>query len=240
RGPGPRGASVAREGRAPGAGARRRAGTQTGRRPSTAARARLRDTCHSPLDRGSRGVGQVPPLPRRPRRQDGRRRGRPPTTRLIPLGGSDGDRAPHLMRADAMSPGARPHGYATARDAASIETPLTEAARTPPLGLGWVGLVAWDERPCSFGPGLDLLREHGVVATPLPFLLDALEHSYRLSLVPSVAAFDVGFTRTMVLLARAGKLRPPLFLKIFLSGAWAVGPFPTEEALDFHLQQIPP
>src|SRR5437867_13344702 len=28
--------------------------------------------------------------------------------------------------------------------------------------------------------------------------------------------------------------------EIFLSGAWAVGPFPTEEALDFHLQQIPP
>jgi uncharacterized protein (DUF849 family) len=43
----------------------------------------------------------------------------------------------------------------------------------------------------------------------------------------------------MVLLARAGKLRPPLFLKIFLAGAWAVGPFPTEEALDFHLRQIP-
>ncbi|TMB77528.1 MAG: 3-keto-5-aminohexanoate cleavage protein [Chloroflexi bacterium] len=109
-----------------------------------------------------------------------------------------------------------------------------------PLDLGSVGIVVWDERTCSFGPGLDLLREHGVVANPLPFLLDALEHSYRLGLVPSVAAFDVGFTRTMVLLARAGKLRPPLFLKIFLSGAWAVGPFPTEEALDFHLQQIPP
>jgi len=71
-----------------------------------------------------------------------------------------------------------------------------------PLDLGSVGIVVWDERTCSFGPGLDLLREHGVVANPLPFLLDALEHSYRLGLVPSVAAFDVGFTRTMVLLAR--------------------------------------
>src|SRR5436190_941137 len=40
-----------------------------------------------------------------------------------------------------------------------------------PLDLGSVGIVVWDERTCSFGPGLDLLREHGVVANPLPFLL---------------------------------------------------------------------
>jgi 3-keto-5-aminohexanoate cleavage enzyme len=77
------------------------------------------------------------------------------------------------------------------------------------------------------------------VTNPLPFLLDALERVHALGMVPSLAAFDLGLTRTMVLLARAGKLRPPVFLKIFLSGAWAVGPFPTEEALDFHLQQIP-
>jgi uncharacterized protein (DUF849 family) len=109
-----------------------------------------------------------------------------------------------------------------------------------PLDLGSVGIVVWDERTQRFGPGLDLLREHGVVANPLPFLLDALERSYALGMVPTVAAFDVGFTRTMVLLAQAGKLRPPIFLKVFLSGAWAVGPFPTEEALDFHLRQIPP
>ena len=108
-----------------------------------------------------------------------------------------------------------------------------------PLDLGSVGIVVWDERAQDFGPGLDLLREHGVVANPLPFLLDALERAYALGMVPSLAAFDLGFTRTMVLLARAGKLRPPIFLKIFLSGAWAVGPFPTEEALDFHLRQIP-
>lgn len=109
-----------------------------------------------------------------------------------------------------------------------------------PLDLGSVGIVVWDERTQGFGSGVDLLREHGVVANPLPFLLDALEQSYRLGLVPTVAAFDVGFTRTMVLLARAGKLRPPILFKIFLSGTWAVGPFPTEEALDFHLRQIPP
>ena len=108
-----------------------------------------------------------------------------------------------------------------------------------PLDLGSVGTVVRDEHTRSFGPGVDLLREHGVVANPLPFLLDTIERSSALGMVPSRAAFDVGFTRTMVLLSQAGKLRPPLFLKIFLSGAWAVGPFPTEEALDFHLRQIP-
>jgi uncharacterized protein (DUF849 family) len=108
-----------------------------------------------------------------------------------------------------------------------------------PLDLGSVGIVVWDERTQSFGPGVDQLRQHGVVANPLPFLLDALEHTYALGMVPSLAAFDLGFTRTMVLLARAGRLRPPVFLKIFLSGTWAVGPFPTEAALDFHLRQIP-
>ena len=108
-----------------------------------------------------------------------------------------------------------------------------------PLDLGAVAIVVWDERTQSFGPDIDLLREHGVVANPLPFLLDALDRTYALGMVPSLAAFDLGFTRTMVLLAQAGRLRPPIFLKIFLSGAWAVGPFPTEEALDFHLRQIP-
>jgi len=108
-----------------------------------------------------------------------------------------------------------------------------------PVDLGSVGIVVWDERAQDFGPDVDLLREHGVVANPLPFVLDALERAYALRMIPTVAAFDLGLTRTMVLLARAGRLRPPIFLKIFLSGAWAVGPFPTEEALDFHLRQIP-
>ena len=31
----------------------------------------------------------------------------------------------------------------------------------------------------------------------------------------------------------------PVFHKIFLSGSFAVGPFPTEHALDYHLAQIP-
>jgi uncharacterized protein (DUF849 family) len=108
-----------------------------------------------------------------------------------------------------------------------------------PLDLGSAGIVVWDERRGDFGPGVELLRERGVVENPLPLLLDALARSQALGMLPSLAAFDVGFTRTMVLLARAGRLRPPIFLKIFLSGAWAVGPFPSEDALDFHLRQIP-
>lgn len=108
-----------------------------------------------------------------------------------------------------------------------------------PLDLGSVGIVVWDEQRSDFAADVDSLRENGIVANPLPFLLDALEHTQALGMVPSLAAFDVGFSRTMVLLARSGRLRAPVFLKIFLSGAWAVGPFPTEDALDFHLRQIP-
>jgi uncharacterized protein (DUF849 family) len=141
------------------------------------------------------------------------------------------------------------------RDAAIIDSPWPAAGgdrlahvwtlrarhglELAPLDLGSVGIVVWDERTQSFGPGVEALRRHGVVTNPLPFLLDALERTYTLGMVPSLAAFDIGFTRTMVLLARAGRLRPPIFLKLFLSGAWAVGPFPSEEALDFHLRQIP-
>jgi 3-keto-5-aminohexanoate cleavage enzyme len=108
-----------------------------------------------------------------------------------------------------------------------------------PVDLGSVGIVVWNECEGDFGPGVDGLREHGVVTNPLPFIIEALERAYALRMIPTVAAFDLGFTRTMVLLARSGRLRRPIFLKIFLSGAWAVGPFPSEDALDFHLRQIP-
>ena len=74
----------------------------------------------------------------------------------------------------------------------------------------------------------------------MPFTLDALARIDELGMVASIGAFDVGATRTAVLLAEAGVLRQPVFLKIFLSGAWAVGPFPTEDAIDFHLAQLPP
>jgi 3-keto-5-aminohexanoate cleavage enzyme len=108
-----------------------------------------------------------------------------------------------------------------------------------PVDIGSVTIVTWDRHQQNFGPGLERLREMGVVANSLLFTLDALDRTYALGMVPSLGAFDVGFTRTMVLLTEAGKLRPPVFHKIFVSGAWAVGPFPSEQAIDFHLAQLP-
>jgi 3-keto-5-aminohexanoate cleavage enzyme len=107
-----------------------------------------------------------------------------------------------------------------------------------PLDVGSVNIILWDESTHSF-VAADQLLDGAVVANPLPLTLQALDQIYARRMRPTVTSFDVGITRTVVLLAQAGKLRPPVFLKIFLSGAWAVGPFPSEEALDFHLRQIP-
>lgn len=107
-----------------------------------------------------------------------------------------------------------------------------------PIDIGSVSIVLWNGQSHDL-VGVDGLRERGVVANPLPFTLDALERARGLGMVASLGAFDLGFTRTMVLLHEAGRLTPPVFFKIFLSGSWAVGPFPNEEALDFHLRQIP-
>ncbi len=107
-----------------------------------------------------------------------------------------------------------------------------------PIDVGSVSVVLWSNQARDL-VGLEGLRERGVVANSLPFTIDALERSHELGMMASLGAFDLGFTRTMVLLAESGRLTPPVFFKIFLSGSWAVGPFPSEEALDFHLHQIP-
>jgi uncharacterized protein (DUF849 family) len=107
-----------------------------------------------------------------------------------------------------------------------------------PIDIGSVTNVLWDATDHDFF-GVDLLGDAAVVDNPLSFTLDGLARATDLGMVPTLGAFDVGFTRTMVLLAESGRLRPPVFLKIFLSGAWAVGPFPSEAALDFHLAQLP-
>jgi uncharacterized protein (DUF849 family) len=107
-----------------------------------------------------------------------------------------------------------------------------------PLDVGSVNVVVWDERGRCFGAA-EALLDGAVVKNPIPFTLAALDEIYARGMWPSVGSFDVGITRTVALLAAAGKLRPPVFLKIFLSGAWAIGPFPSEEAIDFHLRQIP-
>lgn len=108
-----------------------------------------------------------------------------------------------------------------------------------PVDIGSVSIVLWNAETRDLVGGGGGLRDRGVIANPLSFTLDALERAYALDMLPSLGAFDVGFTRTMVLLWDAGRLRSPVFLKIFVSGTLAVGPFPTEEAIDFHLRQIP-
>ena len=108
-----------------------------------------------------------------------------------------------------------------------------------PIDIGSVNVITWDEQAHDFAGDVDTLRGRSVVANSLGFTLAALERFDALGLLPSVAAFDVGFTRTMVMLVESGKLREPVFFKIFLSGAWAAGPYPSEDALDFHLRQIP-
>jgi 3-keto-5-aminohexanoate cleavage enzyme len=108
-----------------------------------------------------------------------------------------------------------------------------------PVDVGSVSIVPWDERTRTF-VGLDALGDQTVVANPLPLTLAALENIQALGMVPSLTSFDVGNTRTVALLAESGALSGPVYLKIFLSGAWAVGPTPTEEAIEYHLRQLPP
>ncbi len=105
-----------------------------------------------------------------------------------------------------------------------------------PVDLGSVSTVVWDPATRSFPfPGI----EPGVVANPLAFTLAALERTRDLGVSPTFGVFDLGGTRTLALLIEAGLVREPVMLKVFLSELWAVGPFPTTAALDFHLSQIP-
>jgi 3-keto-5-aminohexanoate cleavage enzyme len=108
-----------------------------------------------------------------------------------------------------------------------------------PIDIGSVNVVTWDASRQQFAGALDTLAGRAVVQNSLGFTVDALARFDRVGLVPSVAAFDVGFTRTMVNLVRAGYLHEPVFFKIFLMGTWAAGPEPSPDALEFHVRQIP-
>lgn len=108
-----------------------------------------------------------------------------------------------------------------------------------PIDIGSVNVILWDDERREFGGVVGSLAGRSIVANSLSFTLEALARFDAAGLVPSVAAFDVGFTRTMVNLVRAGKLREPVFFKIFLTGAWAAGPEASPEALEFHVRQIP-
>jgi uncharacterized protein (DUF849 family) len=103
-----------------------------------------------------------------------------------------------------------------------------------PIDVGSTNAVAWDASRRRL-----VSADVAVVQNSLHFTRAALDRFRELHLLPSVAAFDLGFTRTMVHLVEAGHLREPVFFKIFLLGAWPAGPVPCEEALEFHLKQIP-
>jgi uncharacterized protein (DUF849 family) len=107
-----------------------------------------------------------------------------------------------------------------------------------PLDVSTVNVVLWDAESASLTP-LEPIAGFEVIRNSLPFVAAALA-SYRVvGLVPTVAAFDVGSTRTIAALVRAGLLREPVLAKIFLWGSPAIGPEPSVEALDLHLRQLP-
>ncbi len=107
-----------------------------------------------------------------------------------------------------------------------------------PVDIGSTSIVVWDDQRRDFA-GVEALRTLGVIDNPLPFIVDALGRARELGMVATLGAFDVGHTRTMTMLAESGRAAQPVLHKIFLSGSLAIGPVPTEAALDWHLAQIP-
>jgi uncharacterized protein (DUF849 family) len=109
-----------------------------------------------------------------------------------------------------------------------------------PIDTASVTTVPWNPRLNDF-VGLDWLRtQSGVVDNPLPFVVDAVQMARRRDMVPSFGAFDVGGSRIVGMLHESGRLDGPVIHKVFLSEGWAVGPIPSEAALDLHLAQLPP
>ena len=107
-----------------------------------------------------------------------------------------------------------------------------------PLDVSTVNLVLWDGANASIAP-LEPMAGHEVIRNSLPFVAAALARYNDVGLFPTLAAFDVGSTRTIAGLARARVLREPVLAKIFLWGNPAIGPEPSVEALDLHLRQLP-
>lgn len=107
-----------------------------------------------------------------------------------------------------------------------------------PVDVATVNLVLWDAAARTLAP-LQPTPGYDVIRNSLPFIADALARYRQVGLVPTVAAFDVGSTRTIAALVRAGVLAEPVLCKIFLWGSPAIGPEPSVEALDLHLRQLP-
>ena len=107
-----------------------------------------------------------------------------------------------------------------------------------PIDVATVNLVLWDPATSSLAPRARTAG-HDVISNPLPFVVEALARYGEAGLVPTVAAFDLGSTRTIAALVDAALLREPVLLKIFLWGSPLIGPEPSVEALDLHLRQLP-
>jgi uncharacterized protein (DUF849 family) len=107
-----------------------------------------------------------------------------------------------------------------------------------PVDVATVNLVLWDAETGVLAP---LVSSSGsdVIRNSLPFVADALARYREAGLVPTVAAFDLGSTRTIAALARAGLIDEPVLCKIFLWGSPTIGPEPSAAALDLHLAQLP-
>jgi hypothetical protein len=86
-----------------------------------------------------------------------------------------------------------------------------------PLDVSTVNLVLWDPATAHLAP-LEPLPGYDVIRNSLPFVTAGLSRYYEVGLVPTVAAFDVGSTRTIAALLQAGLLREPALIKIFLWG----------------------
>lgn len=107
-----------------------------------------------------------------------------------------------------------------------------------PLDVSTVNLVLWDPATGALAP-LEPLAGYEVIRNSLPFVIGALARYHEVGLVPTVAAFDVGSTRTIAALVQAGFLHEPVLAKIFLWGNPAIGPEPSVQALELHLRQLP-
>jgi 3-keto-5-aminohexanoate cleavage enzyme len=168
-----------------------------------------------------------------------------------PLSGAqrEGDGALYAATLDRLQPGCDVVAYPTypLQPPNDLEARLghcwalraSHGLEVAPIDIGSVNIATWDPLQEGFGPEAGVLSERTIVQNSLGFTVAALARFDALGLTPTVAAFDIGFTRTMVHLVRAGKLRQPVFFKIFLLGAWLAGPTPSEDALAFHLREIP-
>jgi uncharacterized protein (DUF849 family) len=107
-----------------------------------------------------------------------------------------------------------------------------------PIDAATVNLVFQDESTGMLGP-LEDTDGQEVIRNSLPFVCNALRRFDAVGLVPMMASFDVGSTRTIGALAEAGTIPQPVMLKIFLWGSPLIGPEPSVEALDLHLRQLP-